>query len=190
MKYIDEELPSQIIARDKYVGEINIPDGEIDITDPCYDSDTWCAMFSHKIKPGKYKCYITQVNFPNKYEVEKGDTMFKLHKPGDIVIADDIRIMSLKIVHETESINVIDKCEIINDDIGVDAGLCGFYNHKPNYNDDEWAKFCDELGDDYPTCICKEDGITVSSGFGDGVYTLKEAKNKNKENVALELLFY
>ena len=29
----------------------------------------------------------------------------------------------------------------VADDIaGVDAGLCGFFHNKPNYNDEEWSK--------------------------------------------------
>ena len=30
----------------------------VDITDPCYDRDTWCRMNGVKIKPGNYKCIV------------------------------------------------------------------------------------------------------------------------------------
>ena len=81
---------------------------------------------------------------------------------------------------------------IQSSDIGVDAGLCGFYNHKPNFKaDKKWISFCDDLkhfDDTYCVCDIKPYGITVSSGFGDGCYGLFAQKEKG-EIVALELRF-
>ena len=48
-------------------------------------------------------------------------------------------------------------------DIGVDAGLAGFFHNKPDYTDDEWAAFCDRVrhGDAW---LIKE-GFYSSSGY-------------------------
>ena len=32
--------------------------GSVDITDPCYDRDTWCRMNDVKIKEGDYTCVV------------------------------------------------------------------------------------------------------------------------------------
>lgn len=156
----------------KYVGTINVPDGLIDITDPCYEDDTWCAMFNKKIKSGKYKCFVTIEDF-----------MFEDMK--------DRRLTAPKIVHDS-----LDEAplnfEVLSDSIGVDAGLCGFYNHKPNFDKDgDWDNFWQSLSkiEKYIDCDCtKANGVTVSSGFGDGMYTVYEAK-VNDETVALLLNF-
>lgn len=155
----------------KYVGTIDVSDGLVDITDPCYNKDTWCAMFGKKIKSGKYKCFI---------EIE--DFMFEDMK--------DRRLIALKIVHK-DFIESPLSFTILSNKIGVDAGLCGFYNHKPNFDKDEdWDNFWQSLSKiEGFDCDCtKANGITVSSGFGDGMYTVYEAK-VNEETVSLLLNF-
>lgn len=174
-----KSLTPYYVDRHKYIGEIDFNDGIVDITDPCYNSDTWCAVFGHQIKSGKYKCYIDVVDFP--YIMGKE-------------INHDYRIMRLVIIHEefNGKIKYDDlKFETINDQIGVDAGLCGFYNHKPNYEkEDDWTNFWQNLSNDEygNVCDCGENGITVSSGFGDGVYRLSEI-NVNGDSIALSLDF-
>lgn len=166
------------------VGKFNVPDGIIDITDPCYEKDTWCAMFDVKIKPGTYFCYIDMVNFPSLYTEENNNEIKRI---------EDERIMALTIKHE-DFINKPTKRWIeINSNIGVDAGLCGFYNHKPNFEGQSiWEAFIDNLKKfegSFNTCDLKPYGITVSSGFGDGCYCAYKAKNKDNEIYALQLRF-
>lgn len=194
MKLVDETFqPAPFyVERRKYVGQINIPDGEIDITDPCYAQDTWCAMFGHKVKAGKYNCYIVIINFPSLFELTKEEEA--LYDPENKTEhgywMDDERIMVLEIVHEDAKEEL--SYHLINNSIGVDAGLCGFYNHKPDYEEQEkWLQFCDNLKklSNGCTCDCQENGITVSSGFGDGEYMLFEAANKSGEPIALKLMF-
>ncbi len=195
MKPLDEELQPApyYVNHKKFIGQIDILDGSIDITDPCYDNGTWCAMFNYEVKPGKYNCYIFVVNFPVLYEMSddevKEHTHLKPNKSG-IYCLDDERIVSLEIIHETEEKFNLDYA-LLNNNIGVDAGLCGFYNHKPDYNDYEWDKYWRGLNNlsNGCTCDCRDNGVTVSSGFGDGVYLLYAAKKSNGETVVLKLMF-
>ena len=52
MIYLPEEKQPKPYYTDRNysVGTIDIKDGLVDITDPCYEKDTWCAIFEHKIK--------------------------------------------------------------------------------------------------------------------------------------------
>lgn len=194
MKYLDEEMqPAPYYEnRQKYIGAIDITDGIVDVTDPCYEDGTWCARFGMKVKPGVYRCYVDVINFPIKALCEDGDYFLYLDgfKPGDIVERDDYRIMNLTIVHFGSSYP--DNFELIDNNIGVDAGLCGFYNHKPDFKEDAaWDNFWQNLGK-YKNCTCScgtAHGVTVSSGFGDGCYCLYGAKNANDEIIALKLDF-
>lgn len=71
-------------------------------------------------------------------------------------------------------------------DIGVDAGLAGFFHNKPDYTDDEWAAFCDRVrhGDAW---LIKE-GFYSSSGYGDGCYGVY-AYEQGGEITAIEIRF-
>lgn len=191
MKYT--RLPSTaVVVADKYVGDIDFNDGLADITDPCYESDVWCAAFGKRIKAGKYAAYITVFDYPYMVKAENALEAEQLKvQIGESIKQSDKRIMSVKIVHK-DFVNANNRWRIQASEIGVDAGLCGFYNHKPNFKDDNlWLQFCDGLNHFEGTCcVCdlKPYGITVSSGFGDGAYGLFAQKEKG-EIVALELRF-
>lgn len=43
--------------RKKLVGK-RVYGTRVDITDPCYDSDTWCRINNVKIKAGEYTCRV------------------------------------------------------------------------------------------------------------------------------------
>lgn len=199
MEFLEESKQPEPYFSDihKFVGCINISDGIVDITDPCYDDDTWCARFGHKVKPGIYKCYIDVINYPYKYICQQCDyaVLVEGHNVGDLICCDDHRIMQLTIIHEDNDFilnndEYPDIFELIDNNIGVDAGLCGFYNHKPNLSGDDWDKFWQNL-DEYKGCTCDcnhGNGITVSSGFGDGSYSLYEIKYDN-EVCGLQLVF-
>lgn len=192
MKYLKTRLPAELVVVDKIVGEINFADGIADITDPCYESDTWCAAFGKKIKAGEYAAYITVIDYPHMVQAENAlDAMQLKVKIGEKAKQSDKRIMSVKIVHK-DFVNAKKRWLMQSSNIGVDAGLCGIYNHKPDFTaDDAWSRFCDSLKhfeDTYCVCDVKPYGVTVSSGFGDGCYGLYAQKVKG-EIVALELRF-
>lgn len=187
MKFLppnEQTLEPHYIVKHKLVGTFEANDGLIDITDPCYDRGTWCAKFDLPVKEGTYSCFIDIVNFPSLYLENDTDT-----KPKTM---DDERIVNLRIVHQDYLHHLLDKqWELIDVEIGVDAGLCGFYNHKPDLKDEAWNEFCDTLKNfknTYLACDLRDYGITVSSGFGDGCYEVYKKLDGN-EIVALELRF-
>lgn len=143
---------------------------EIDITDPCYDKDVWCRMNKVKIKEGEYRCAI----WP-KYEYytdEKG----KRHR---------YTIVARIGIYLGDVPNASDLVEI--GDIGVDAGLAGFFNDKPDYDDSAWADICNSIsGKDF---LITDDGFFSSSGYGDGGYPVYAEKDENGEIVSLEIAF-
>ncbi len=163
----------------EYVGDLNLQNGLVDITDPCYDADVWCRENNVKVKPGIYEC--------NSY------------------ISDDYRAMILTI-HVKDDQETIDK---INDDnswqdtgmvIGVDAGLAGFFQSpKPDFSLKEWIKMCDLMcsenviellfSSERFDHIVKFEGVWSRSGYGDGKYAVYAIKNSNDEITALELRF-
>lgn len=184
----------------RYVGTIDIDDGLVDITDPCYNKDTWCALFGYHVKPGKYRCYVNIGNFPSKVKYDKDDVEVKIYgkAPNYTYTLQDRRIIDLIIEHESiqsQSLSrtSLDGWELVSDQIGVDAGMCGFYNHKPNFDaEEDWENFWQNLKN-YPrlkdrTCDIKPYGITVSSGFGDGTYEVYKFV-ENGSTVALRLKF-
>lgn len=141
----------------------------VDITDPCYDRDTWCRMNGVKIKPGNYKCIAWMRPDTCTYEGKKYDdtrvAIIGIYLDGNIPYAN-----------EMEEIG----------EIGVDAGLAGFFNDKPDYNDEEWSAFCDSIHDG--DAWIKDEGFFSSSGYGDGCYPVRACK-ENGEIVALEIRF-
>jgi len=42
------------------IEKLDVKDGLVDITDPCYDRGTWCAMWGVKVKTGEYTVEINK----------------------------------------------------------------------------------------------------------------------------------
>ena len=131
----------------EYIGKLQLND-KVDITDPCYDKDVrWCRMTS-ECKSGEYTGYATVADV--------GDWWGR-------------RVVSIAIYKDDKIVD-IDSMELIGD-IGVDAGLAGFFNNKPDFNDYEWRNFLDDFvrhnKGDYWDCGY---GLFSESGYGDGSY--------------------
>lgn len=141
----------------------------VDITDPCYDKDVWCRMNDVKIKPGEYKCVAWMRPYTFTYEGKE---------------YDDTRVAIIGIYLDG-IVPDEDKMEEIGE-IGVDAGLAGFFNNKPDYTDDEWSAFCASIRNG--SAWIKEEGFFSSSGYGDGCYPVN-AFRMNEKIVALEIRF-
>lgn len=143
--------------------------GSVDITDPCYSRDVWCRMDDVKIREGTYDCIVWR-------HTDKGEIDGKPYvdrRVGIIGIYLDGVIPPQKSMKEIGS-------------IGVDAGLAGFFHHKPDYTDDEWSALCDRIGEG--DAWLTEDGFFSSSGYGDGGYPVY-AHKVHDEITALEIRF-
>lgn len=153
----------------KMVGKLNITDDIIDVTDPCYDADVWCRT-RKPIIPGMYDCYVG--------------------------MSKKNRVYTLIILSENYSLDDDFDVEEVGE-IGVDAGMAGFFQNKPDYSDEQWKKTCDYcypgygreqfwLVDESTPLLCK--GFFSQSGDGDGVYAVLQA-TKNDRIVGYKLEF-
>lgn len=144
--------------------------GEVDITDPCYGRDVWCRMNNIKIADGTYIC--------NAYVSER--ISYNRIDAIGIFLTDNFIADSLEAIHS--------KMKHIGN-IGVDAGLAGFFHNKPDYDDDQWTIFCDQLKGNCNAYI-NEEGFFSTSGDGDGSYDVYAYNDpKTGEIVALAIDF-
>lgn len=138
----------------------------IDITDPCYDRDVWCRLNDVEIKPGEYECYIDEWD-----DEQTGGWGARVARIGIRLVGSDVRWF--------ERIG----------NIGVDAGMAGFFNEKPDYDDETWDSMCDMLDRNDGTLYwIIDEGFFSNSGYGDGCYDVYVAK-KDGDIVAVEIHF-
>lgn len=159
----------------KQCGIISFPTGVISITDPGYDDDCWGRKDGVKIKPGEYHCSI--------YTQNNGKTVhiIQIRKKNAISVPQDNA--------DWNQIGII----------GVDAGLAGFFENKPNYDDAEWEKVCNQFLNNGTNCwkaektnsFLKCNCFFSSSGIGDGMYPVYGIKDKHNPDVyvCLEIRF-
>jgi len=164
------------------IGEFENKSGIMDITDPCYDKGVWCRS-SFNCEPGIYNAYV-----------DVRTDKFRYTDNGVKKVCDDTRVYSLRIVHqeyeERKGYATVTawrpRFEIGN--IGVDAGLCGFFDTKPDYDDDAWSEMCGLVSDNDWAVLPY--GAFSSSGYGDGCYACYTWKRHSDTLcVAAELRF-
>lgn len=122
-----------------------------------------------KIKEGNYTCMVW-------YQTDKGEYD---GKPYSYKVVGIIGIYLDGVVPAQKAMKEIGS-------IGVDAGLAGFFHHKPDYDDAAWAEFCDRVSHGDAWMI--ENGFYSSSGYGDGGYGVF-AYQQDGEIRALEIRF-
>lgn len=130
----------------------------IDITDPCYDKDISCRM-SVPVRAGIYNCMISV-----------SDGSRRINTIGIFLEAEDVVAAARKQIGS----------------IGVDSGLAGFFNNKPDYTREQWLALCDSLGDG--NAWTNNEGFFSTTGFGDGYYPVY-AYRQNGTIIALEIHF-
>lgn len=174
----------------KHIGQINLPNGTVDVTDPCYDRDVWCRT-TIDIAPGIYNCYA--------YEgTEKGW--------GNRVWINQIVAADLELAAVAEEKIAGNRSWISVGEIGVDAGMAGFFDSKPDFDDEQWYALCESMRETKvkihnPSCWAKSpynktnplnswknDGFWTDSGIGDGGYPVYAIKHKG-QIIALETRF-
>lgn len=153
----------------KYIeGEIVFNTDTLDVTDPCYDKDVWCRM-TVPIAPGKFNYRAELVDYWGE------------------------RVSALRIV--SADIDCIPNRGRVIGNIGVDAGLAGFFDHKPDYDDDKWAEICEFINHDENCYEVDEKtplgcvGVFSSSGIGDGGYNVYELLDDNGYRCGYEIEF-
>ena len=164
------------------LGQIEIKDGRITITDPCYEVGTWCQG-EVPVKSGIYNAYAVITD-----EGAWGKRVAELLIVKDWV--DDFDLFSPLDLD----------CEV-----GVDSGQAGFFatdyfaEHQP---DDEWEPKEDgskswyrrvsdiTLNTEHSCGTIDGVGVVSESGYGDGGYRCYPAyENDTEEIVGLRLVF-
>lgn len=146
---------------------------EIDITDPCYNKKVWCRLNNVKIKEGEYQCIIW--NERKSYNSPSGEL-----RNSTYVSKIGIYLGEIPDVHDFEEIG----------EIGVDSGMAGFFNHKPDYTNEEWFELCESLhSNNSKEYHINDEGFFSNSGRGDGCYSVYAAKDENGEITSLEIAF-
>lgn len=141
-------------------------------TDPCYKKTSDCVIKNIHVKPGKYRCVAW------KGRLSYTDDQGKCHQYSRVFICG---------VYLNDFIpKMEDGIEIGT--IGVDAGLAGFFQDKPDYDDEKsWLAFCDKINK--KNYLITDEGFCTESGFGDGGYPVYKFENENGEIVGLEIRF-
>ena len=145
----------------------------IDITDPCYDKDTWCRLNGVKIKPGEYVCYIRTEECEEEWE-------------GKIQTYEQVNCIGIELPKEKDK----GKWTFIGS-IGVDAGIAGFFENKPDFNDDEWDELCDFIlrKNKDKLAYFIDSGFFSQTAFGDGYYKVFAKKNSDDVIVSLKIIY-
>ena len=146
-------------------GLLNLYNGKVDVTDPCYDREVWCRMNKIDVEPGMYVASFTTADDCGYDIVSKNQI-----RHNDFVYEDEIII------------------EYIGD-IGVDAGLCGFFADKPDYDDERWNSLCDEVFFHNNFTYNYEDGVVTATGYGDGCYPVFAEKTSDGKTIGLYVEF-
>lgn len=134
----------------KKANQVQLTFGDkIDITDPCYNKDVWCRM-TVDAPAGEYL-----------------GTAF-IGTEGEI----KGRVTGLMIQKKEVKDNTISWTAI--GEIGVDSGLAGFFDNKPDFDHDEWINtFCSQINFEHKSWKGEFEGRAAffsESGFGDGCY--------------------
>lgn len=137
----------------------------VDATDPCYKKDVWCRMNGIKIVPGEYECVAWMSD-----EGEWGNRV------AIIGIYLGGYVPPKKQMWKIGS-------------IGVDAGLAGFFENKPDYDNDQWEEFCQKVNKPEDHAWIFPEGFFSSSGYGDGAYDVSARKIGDGRATALEIRF-
>lgn len=149
----------------------------IDITDPCYKKDVWCRINDVHIQAGIYDCYF-----------KTRETTIEF-RGGHI---QNCTVSAVGIVLDGCMIPTEEQIEYVGE-IGVDSGMAGFFENKPDYTSDEWEEFCDFIikrGGFKQLAWKKPEGFFSVSGDGDGSYAVVGAKNEDGDYYALEIRFF
>lgn len=145
----------------------------VDITDPCYNRDVLGRMNDVPVSSGTYRCYVwtKAETYRDEYKV---NARFAV---GTRIKAIGVSLGEMPKLKEMKCIGAID----------VDAGLAGFFKYKPDFDDLQWSKFCDDLfGYD---AFINEYGVYSSSGYGDGSYNVYAKRDANGKATALYIRF-
>lgn len=144
--------------------------GPVDATDPCYGKDVWCRINDIPLVPDNYDCWVKMSD-----EGSWGQRVAELIITPAQVITEPERMWSNYTELEYAG------------EVGVDAGLAGIFQDKPDFADSEWSEFCDTVSKGNAWIL--DWGVCCSSGYGDGGYPLFCFMDDNEDIHGLRIVF-
>lgn len=148
------------------------PEIPVRVTDPGYDSGTWCTL-DVNVKPGTY----TVVSFRGRMQYSHDGQRYSDTRTWVLGIYKDGKIPPASAWENPEILGRI----------GVDAGLAGFFQNKPDMEDDSWFEYCGAF--DKKSYRIDDFGVASLSGLGDGSYDVWAYRDENHDIVGLEIHF-
>lgn len=149
----------------RYFGTIEVTNDKIRVSDPGYKPDTWCNTVITDALSGKYDCYY---------------------------IEEDNCIAELRIYHESVALDTVFN-ENYSSSIGVDSGLCGFYDEdyfqQININAKTKNDWYDKIYKIENFDVLDKKCCITSSGYGDGVYDCYVHRNDSNKIDAAGIVF-
>lgn len=155
------------------LGTFTVSTGTVTVTDPCYKPGTWCTAVVKNVVKGPWKAEVNVINAGGW--------------------GNRVSSLIVRAVGSNRDTQVVQTARLPND-IGVDAGVCGVFEDKPDYTGD-WSNVCDEMRDGYGGIASKHnafrcEGAWSSSGYGDGGYDAYVGYNKDGEVVQIEIDYH
>lgn len=153
--------------------------GTVDATDPCYSRETyttkpWCGTADIPLVPGSYTGFADMVD-TDGWGTRCGRLVVV---PSGAVQNGAVDDYLRKLVQEEYG------------EVGVDAGLAGIFQNKPDFDDQcAWNNFCDVEVDFSSSYWVTSWGFCTSSGFGDGGYPLYAYRDDNDNIFGLEIVY-
>lgn len=159
-------------------------DKVLEVTDPCYNAGSYGELMVRNISPGEY-LIVCEIN-------EESD--------GNLITM--LALLNTDYFSELTWDDTISAPEWdCLGSIGVDSGLAGFFNDKPDYSQPEWVELTNELyGEKKPNKVKvllpkelsplessvyeTQEGVFCNTGIGDGCYPLSTLfKDNDKDSV-------
>lgn len=171
----------------------------VDVTDPCYDSDVWCRMTVNNMQSGDYRCIYYTGEKLEEEEIQRAKEDYASIKDYSSRTEEEYlasaeksikgRCFVAEIQLKSRHFDVNSKRWKEIGDIGVDAGLAGFFSDKPDFTDKQWAEICEWMFKKDKVAYFKKDlGFWTSSGYGDGCYDVYAIEEEGK-TIALKICF-
>jgi len=164
------------------LGTFEVTSGKLIISDPCYETPTWCQGFLKNVKNGTWKAWVEKDNCGSWGE----------------------RVMSLAAIHLDSRLEQLIQLDAT---IGVDSGQAGifdaghyrdlsvfvgdsdFYAGSTDHDDNQWYGHCCDVTLAEAQAGIIPYGAVASSGYGDGCYECLYSKDDNDEVVKVEIVF-
>lgn len=168
------------IPRKKDLGTFEIESGNVRVSDPCYNKDTWCNGLLNNVSVGRWKSYV--------YVVE--DDIFNISERSSVLISHLESVNSDNLHWEKTDIHV-----------GVDSGQAGIYDDKYFKDDKSVIKsstmynysmpvLSDNYFNDLDKVMSHDFGISINKRLAESAkIKLKEGKiSKDEYDKEMEII--